>query len=125
MYISYGDGHNVEVAGYLRGKLVAEYESYSESVINSMLSSASNFFVVFVSLGVVYRYYESTRQKHLDGQPGRLAAKERNLRNTKIRNRQKQVKPGMHQPAAGMCLVTYNCFVHKCGYVCVFPTQCY
>ena len=38
MYISYGDGHNVEVAGYLRGKLVVEYESYSESVINSMLS---------------------------------------------------------------------------------------
>ena len=44
-----------------------------------------------VFLGVVYHYYESTRRKYLDGQPGRLAARERNLRNTKIRNRQKQV----------------------------------
>ena len=34
--ISYGDRHNVEVADYLKGKLVAEYESQSESIINSM-----------------------------------------------------------------------------------------
>ena len=34
--ISYGERHNVEVADYLKGKLVTEYESHSESVINSM-----------------------------------------------------------------------------------------
>ena len=47
--ISYGDRHNAEVADHLRGKLVAEYESHSESVINSMLSSVSNSFVICVS----------------------------------------------------------------------------
>ena len=34
--ISYGDRHNVGVADYLKGKLVAEYEFHSESVVNSM-----------------------------------------------------------------------------------------
>ena len=34
--ISYGDRYNVGVADYLKGKLVAEYEFHSESVINSM-----------------------------------------------------------------------------------------
>ena len=56
-----------------------------------MVASIKFLCDMYVFLGAVYRYYESTRQKHLDDQPGRLAAKERNQRNTKIRNRQKQV----------------------------------
>ena len=47
--------------------------------------------MICVFVGVVYCYYESTRRKYLDDQPGRLSAKERNQRNTKVRNRQKQV----------------------------------
>ena len=47
--------------------------------------------MICVFVGVVYRYYESTRRKYLDDQPGRLSAKERNQRNTKVHNRQKQV----------------------------------
>ena len=37
--ISYGDKHYVEVADYLKGKLVEKYKTYSETVTNSMYSS--------------------------------------------------------------------------------------
>ena len=39
LYVSYGDRHNVEVADNLKGKLVEEYKTHSETVINSMYSS--------------------------------------------------------------------------------------
>ena len=32
LYVSYGDRHNVEVADYLKGKLVEEYKTHSETV---------------------------------------------------------------------------------------------
>ena len=39
LFISHGDRHYIEVADYLKVKLVEEYKTYSETVINSMHSS--------------------------------------------------------------------------------------
>ena len=41
--------------------------------------------------GAVSRHYESRCREYLDAQPNREAAKELNIKNTKIRSRKRQV----------------------------------
>ena len=47
--------------------------------------------MIYFSTGAVSHHYESRRREYLDAQPSREAAKEINIKNTKVRSRKRQV----------------------------------
>ena len=72
-----------------------EFENeYPEKTIkgNPILSCRLTTYKSYISKsGAVSRHYESRRREYIDSQPNRKAAKEINIKNTKVRSRKRQV----------------------------------